>query len=508
MRNVIKLSRLHGKKIFAIRDIFSINQILLLVKFNSNTKSRSILVYLQTLILISIFISSPIFSERIVTQKDEEPDDYYGLKIGGVITPSFGYRTRDASSGYSDTSPNDQTGFSLPWTLLTINKEWEELGLEAELWTEVIRSSSFSNDTVTNQGNKADPYTLGIRRGNIKKKYNAFGFNQKIIFGIQEMPSTFTQWNGSWDWRYMDRSPTESLGFFNAPADLGLSWIGEISILNLQLGLANGEGYRSVQNVESSGVDGYARISVSPTIEDWKFGLHAIARSKNLVGLAGNECLERRSNCMVDDNNPNTFLEKDLRSRKGETAGFELTVDHNQYLHFGAGYIWRRDYEGSVRDRLNSTSPVIYNRDRFGHAIYSWLGFGFNDFWIVFRGEKGTGRNGILNANFSDKDEVSYRLNNPNDFNPENIYSSKEEFIKRSIIVEYRIAENFRFGLGGSITTNFNPRGERERIYIDPIGETRSQNEYESQFTRNTNLGIVSYSKREERLFIRASFIF
>jgi hypothetical protein len=462
---------------------------------------------------IAISFSYPIYSEKVITQKIDQPDDFYGLKIGGVVSPSFGYRTRDKSSGLTDTRSNDQTGFSLPWTLLTINKEWEDKGWELELWLELLRANAFTIDTKSSGGTKADPYTVGIRRGNIQKKIATGNFHHKFIFGMQENPNTFTQWNGSWDWRYIDRSPMESLGFFAAPADLGFSWLVESSIFQLHLGLANGEGYRSVQNQESSGIDAYGRFSIMPNFDEWKLGLHFIGRSKNLVGLAGNECIEGRSNCLLSDNDILTRKEIDLRSRKGETLGAELTLDHIKYLHLGLGGMIRRDYGGEIRDRLRQDLPVEYGRDQFGKAAYTWLGVGWEDVWAVFRAETGTGSSGVMNANFQSKDEPFQRLGLtepiPSDIDPATIlYSSKAYFIRKSILLEYRIDSNMRLGLSYSHLVNHNEKGERERTFIDPIGDERTQREYESQFITQVNRGILSYARKEDRVFLRASFIF
>ncbi|MCB1178968.1 MAG: hypothetical protein KDK36_15390, partial [Leptospiraceae bacterium] len=68
------------------------------------------------LFFLSVSFLSPfgLFSDEIITTKEDEPDAYYGLKLNSVITPTFGYRLRDSSSGVSNSMPNDRTGFSLP----------------------------------------------------------------------------------------------------------------------------------------------------------------------------------------------------------------------------------------------------------------------------------------------------------------------------------------------------------------------------------------------------------
>lgn len=454
-----------------------------------------------------------IYGEKIITQKTDEPDDYFGLQIGGVLSPSFGYRFRDRKSGVSNTEPNDRTGFSLPWTLLTINKSWEDKGLEAEIWFELIRANVFTNDTIAtrdpmNQRRKSDPYTLGIRRGNLKKIIESENITHKIIFGIQEMPHTFTQWNNSWDWRYMDTAPMESLGFFNAPADIGLSYLMEVSIFQFHFGLANGEGYRSIQNAESSGIDGFTRLSVQPVWNEWKFGIHLIGRAKNWIGLTGNECREGKSECLPTDNNLTTSLEKDLRSRKGETVGLEWTMDQNQYLHFGIGNVWRRNYGGETRDPLNQDKQVQYERDQLGRSFYAWLGLGYENFWIILRGERSSGSSGRLVANHEDKNEIFRRINEPNNISSDYLFSNKAYFIRRSAIIEYRWTDNFRIAIGGNQINNFDNSGEREKVFIDQGGELRNQSEFREQFANQNYQGIESLARVERQFFLRATYIF
>lgn len=85
------------------------------------------------IIILSLF-TYPILGEEVITTKKEEPDGYYGLKLGAIITPTASLRIRDKASGTTDLSPSDKSGFSMPWTLFSISKEWEDLGLKAEFW--------------------------------------------------------------------------------------------------------------------------------------------------------------------------------------------------------------------------------------------------------------------------------------------------------------------------------------------------------------------------------------
>jgi hypothetical protein len=470
------------------------------------SRGQEILVGFLTLFSFSLY------SEKIVTQSTDMPDDYYGLEIGGVLSPSFGYRYRDSGSGISNTEPNDRTGFSLPWTLLTVEKKWTDSGIKAELWFELLRSNTFSNDTVgtvspTGEPRKPDPYTLGIRRGNIQKSFEVGDWSHKFIFGIQEMPSTYTQWSGAWDWRYIDRSPMESLGLFSAPADLGFSYLIKNTVWSAQVGVANGEGYRSLQNAESSGVDAFGRLSWEPGYENWKFGLHLIGRAGNLLGIAGNECREGRTGCLPSDGNLGTDLEKDLRAQRSETLGFELTIQESSFFHFGSGYVWRRQYSGALRDRLNPT-PMIYEKDRFGSGLYIWMGLGWDKFWIVLRGERATGESGVLSATYSRRDELTSRLESIYSARTVDIYSDRSYFYRRSVILEYRWLENFRLSIAGAQVNNFDSNGEREKVYLDQRGESRERSDYLNQWESGQSEGILEFRKVHRQIYLTASFSF
>jgi hypothetical protein len=122
-------------------------------------------------ILLFLAILFPIFSEKIITQKNDLPDSYFGLKMGAVVSPAFGFRLRDQSSGKSNSRKDDRTGFSMPWTLFMLSKDWDEKNISVEFWGEVLRASNFSSDTSFDSGPKSNPYTLNIRRANIKKTY-------------------------------------------------------------------------------------------------------------------------------------------------------------------------------------------------------------------------------------------------------------------------------------------------------------------------------------------------
>ena len=70
----------------------------------------------------------------------------------------------------------------------------------------------------------------------------------------------------------------------------------------------NGEGYKNIQNTDSSGLDIYTRLSLETKTEGYRGGLHFIGRFANAVGTSGNECREGKSSCLADDANPQTQI--------------------------------------------------------------------------------------------------------------------------------------------------------------------------------------------------------
>lgn len=439
------------------------------------------------LCIIFLFVVNSIYPEKIVTTKEDLPDAYFGLKVGAVISPAFGYRLRDSSSGVSNARKDDRTGFSMPWTLFMISKEWEEKKITVEFWGEILRSSNFTSDTTADNGNKSNPYILGIRRASVKKNIEYGIFNFSFIFGIHELPHVYTQWNGYWKWRYVDRAPMESLGFSPQAADLGTSFLMQVKSFNLHLGIVNGEGYRDLQNSNSSGYDAVSRFSFEPQIKRVKLGFHALGRAGNVMGAAGDECKEGKTNCLPSDNNVLTRKERDLRAQYSESMGGEFTLLFDKYVNLGIGVLWKKQYRGKIFDRLNPNLLPVYESDLKDRAFYGWLGFGFSDFQLIFRGETGRGVNGV--------------------FTP-NAQGDRSRFIRKSIFIEYSYSDSVRFALGGSELFQFDKDGGVRRDYVDIYGDASTKTAYDNQYYSGINQGIVSYSNRDRQLFIRSTMDF
>lgn len=432
--------------------------------------------------LLFLVTANSILAEKVVTTKDDLPDAYFGLKVGAVVSPSFGYRIRDSSSGTSNARKDDRTGFSMPWTLFMISKEWEEKKVTVEFWGEILRSSQVTSDTQADTGNKSNAYLLGIRRASVKKNIDIGIFNLSFIFGIHELPHVYTQWNGYWKWRYVDRAPMETLGFSPQPADLGGSFLAKVKDFNLHVGLVNGEGYRDTQNTSSSGYDAVTRFSYEPQFDKIKMGFHFLGRAGNVVGAAGDECLEGKTTCLPTDNRTSTRLVRDLRFQKSETIGAEYTLLFDKCINFGTGIIHRKIYQGITYDKLNLSNSPIYQTDIGKTAVYAWIGAGFSDFNFVFRTERGSGANGSLATSSSPNGTIS--------------------FVKHSFLAEYIYSDSVRFAVGGS------ELNQGTKTYIDYLGDTKTQSNYVNQFITGINQGIVEYSIRDKPLFIKSTMDF
>jgi hypothetical protein len=428
--------------------------------------------------------ANSILAEKVVTTKDDLPDAYFGLKVGAVVSPSFGYRLRDSSSGTSNAKKDDRTGFSMPWTLFMVSKEWEEKKVTVEFWGEILRASQITSDTLADNGSKSNAYLLGIRRASVKKNIDIGVFNLSFIFGMHELPHVYTQWNGYWKWRYVDRVPLESLGFSSQPADLGGSFLLKVKDFSVHVGIVNGEGYRDTQNTRSSGYDAVSRVSYEPQFTKIKMGFHFLGKAGNVTGVAGDECREGKTSCLPSDQNPQTRKVKDLRAQHSESIAAEYTLLFGKNINLGIGVLWKKQYRGITIDKLNLNTMPVYQSDLKDRAYYAWIGFGFSDFQFIFRGETGRGVNGV--------------------FTP---VTDRTKFIRRSIFAEYNYSDSVRFAIGGIELIQFDSDGQRQRTYIDPLGDPSTKEIYNSQIS-NGNPTIVSYSNRDRQLFIKSTMDF
>ncbi|MCL8267860.1 hypothetical protein M9Y82_14685 [Leptospira weilii] len=473
-------------------------------------------------ILLLTFLSvRTAHAEQVVTTKKDEPDSYYGLDVKAVVSPSYGARIRDGASGISNSNPNDRTGFSTPWTLLMISKTFEEIGIQTELWGELIRNNQLTSDTRADTGTKQNPYVLNVRRANIKKNWNTSSWgNYTLGFGIQELPHTYTQWNNYWRWRYIDRGPLESLGFASQPADIGLNAVGNWSIISSQLMISNGEGYRETQNTNSAGIDVSSRFSIEPQLgESGKAGFHLFYRRENAFGLGGNECFEGKTTCLPNDLNPTTALSKQTKSLQSDTTGLETNLIWNGPIkwNLGLGGFFKKQNSGEIRDRLQPfTTPIAFGKDGFGKASYVWLSIGIGNFHLLGRIERGTGNNGVVSVTDTIQREFLPGLSNSLPTQVQNVipetrangYSSKSSFRRVSVFFEWIINSRFRMAIGYIENKNYDTNGVGQRAYIDQLGNERTEKEYLSQWNGTGNLGIVSYSVLDRQVLLRTTIEF
>lgn len=474
--------------------------------------TKRIFVFFFLVYILNIFV---IEAEEVVTTKEEEPDAFYGLKIGGILTPTYGYRLRNNSSGVSDTDPNEKTGFSVPWTLFMISKEWEESGIKAEFWTELLRSSDVSSDTQVDGGSKSNPYTIGVRRANVQKSFGKSKIKYKLIFGIHELPHVYSQWKDYWDWRYLYKAPMEAYNFAEAPADLGLSFITEYKWFSFQVSAVNGEGYKEIQNTDSSGFDILGRVSFEPTWkESIRSGFHFLARKGNAMGVAGNECREGETSCVEDDGDASTYLLGDLRSRKSRVLGVEWDFIYKEYINFGIGWMRKKDYGGRLIDMFDPVDSLSFQKDQFGTGRYLWLGLGYKKWRLVFRRDEGTGQKGWVKAVETNEQEIQNRFQkvgingNPVVTLGDPAYSSKASFIKNFYFIEHIYNTKIRFALGFIDLRSYEGDGTPSKTYLDFFGLEKTRDDYLDQLKGVSYSGIVEYPKRTRQLFFKVLLSF
>ena len=472
----------------------------------------------QIFVLFScVFCNISLFADEVVTTKPGDVDAFYGLRISGVVSPSFSYRYRDSSSGISSNSPSTTAGFSLPWTLLMVEKEFSETGIKAEFWGEVLRASDFSNGTRIDGGTKSNPLTLGIRRALIKKEWVFDSWKMTLSGGIQELPHTYTQWQRYWNWRYIDRAPLESMGFANSPADAGVFLKVRNQEFSAEAGVVNGEGYRELQNTNSPGYDVASRISYEPTIlEKYKLGFHVFGRSGNALGQSGTECRESVTTCLPTDGNPTTLLQRDNRFNRNESLGSEWNFVFSEYINFAVGGFVRRSSRGKIFDLYKPGSSFTDQKDLVGKGHYTWLSLGNETWKILLRYESGTGRAGSVLTNFTNETGIEpyFSQNTVGSYAPSvqvnspPAYSSREYYRRVGTFLEYSYAPNIRFAFGGYLTRNFDANGRNEKSYVDQFGLVRTQTEYLSQFASGVPRGITEFTAVDRTFFIRTTFEF
>ncbi len=448
-------------------------------------------------------------AEEVVTTKKEEPDGYYGLKVGAILTPTFGYRVRDKASGVSDTTQSDRTGFSIPWTLFMISKEWDKTGIKVEFWGEVLKSNVLSADTQVDNGSKSNPHVFAIRRANVQKLWEVGAFQHRIIFGMQELPHMHSVWGGYYDWRYMERSPLESLAFSADPVDLGLSYLATWKSLSAHIAIVNGDGYRSLQNATNTGYDTIARLSWEHRWqESLKTGLHFLGRHGNSFGYAGNECFEGRTRCLPSDNNVSTQLQGDVRLSQDQTYAAEGNILWREYLNIGLGGMFKKKFGGTVRDALAPTQFPKQISETTGRGAYGWVGLGTSFIRLVFRGEIGNGGpNPGLRTTESNLQEPWVRLADANTLQRPT-YSDKSYYVSRQVYLEYLHTENSRFGIGYIETRSYNSNGEPNKYYIDNLSNQRTASDFQSQFSTPLPPTISEYGRLDRNLFLKANLIF
>jgi hypothetical protein len=391
--------------------------------------------------------------------------------------------------------------------LFFVSKEWEEIGVKLEFWGEITRSDVLTQDTTADGGTKVNPYLFAIRRANVAKTWELGATKHTLQFGMFELPHMFSVWSGYYDWRYIDRSPLESLGFAKDPVDLGLNYIGKWKSFSLQLAAVNGEGYRSVQNTSGTGFDGIVKLSWEERwSESLKTGLHFLGRRSNAFGTAGDECREGKTNCLPNDGDPTTRRKGSISLSSEQVFAVESNVVYREFLNLGIGGLAKKQFGGQIRDLAVPFAPQTIIPEKIGRGGYAWLGLGNQTLRIVLKGEIGTGgpATGVRATETSER-EPWVRFKDPR---ITEIYSDKSYYVQRQIFGEWFVFPETRLAVGYTETRSYDVRGEPNKWYIDSFGDESSQLQYRAQIQSPTQNPISEYGRLDRSLVIKATATF
>jgi len=463
--------------------------------------------FFSRIVIVFSFFIYPVLGEEVVTTKKEEPDGYYGLNLGAIITPTASIRIRDKASGANELSPSDKSGFSMPWTMFSISKEWEDLGIKAEFWGEILRNDSLTNDTSVGTGNKSNPYVFLVRRANLAKTFELGTTKHQIQFGMFELPHMFSVWSGNYDWRYFDKSPLESLGFAKDPVDLGINYIGKWRSFTLQTAVVNGDGYREVQNTTNTGYDVIGKIGWDPSwTENLKTGIHLLGRASNAFGYASDECREGRTKCLLDDGNPNTKRQGPVSLNQEQVIAIESHLLWKDTINMGLGGMFKKHLGGKIVDRMAPYQQGTIIPESTGRGAYLWLGIGNGTLRLVTRGEIATGGpNPGLRTTETVEREPWVRFQ-PGSTEPR--YSDQSYYISKQIFGEWLFSPSTRFAIGYMEVRSYDTKGEPNKWYVDSTGESSNRVEYIGQFSKPTTFPISEYGRLDRNIVLKATTSF
>lgn len=448
-----------------------------------------------------------LFGEEVVTTKKDEPDAYYGLKLGAILTPTASYRIRDKASGTTDLSPSDKAGFSMPWTMITMSKEWEDTGIKAEFWGEIIRNDALTNDTLAGTGNKSNPYVFLVRRANIAKTFELGNTKHQIQFGMFELPHMFSVWSGNYDWRYFDKSPLESMGFAKDPVDLGINYILRWKSFSVQTAVVNGEGYRNTQNTTNTGYDVIGKLGWDPTwSENLKTGLHVLGRASNAFGYASDECREGKTSCLASDGNPATRKQGSVSLNQEQVVAVESHLVWREILNLGLGGMVKKRLGGEIVDRLSPYSPATKIAESTGRGAYLWAGLGNGTIRLVARGEIATGGPAPGLQTTETVEREPWLRFKPGTVDP--LYSNQSYYISRQIFGEWFITPSARLALGYTEVRSYDSKGDPNKWYVDSTGEPSNRVEYIEQFSKPVSHPISEYGRLDRSIVLKATATF
>ncbi len=433
------------------------------------------------------------------------------FRIRGEIQSGYEYRDRDTHTGVYDTDGQSQ-GFNLRQTSITVEKLIPESHLVARARFLVTRADAVNEDA---GAAKSNPYVLYARQAWIGWQFNSV---LRGVLGIQEVPMDYSMIRLCWALNYVLPEPHESMRITDSRSAAGIGMQANWDhFINFNVMIANPEPEFQAHGTQSNGYDAMARFSAVPTgrIGRFHFGFHFFYRWKNILGITRGECQEGRSNCLRDDGNALTLRNIEPHSNQDRIYGTEFTYRQNPSVDSGIGFSLGgyviENPGGKIVDSLHPFNMSVYRPPAEGQVVFMYLRTGFRNFTLFYRYQAGTGSTGyltaarshinLIQANFDEQG----RLRTPGT----TLYGDRSFFKKDLYGMEYRLDERWSFSIGLENTRLFGATGEEDKVYVDPSGRQRTQDDFRSQFLPGGPAqGITPYSRNSRQYFLRTSIVF
>lgn len=191
--------------------------------------------------------------------------------IGGELFSDFSHiqlQNENAAGQRIDTAP-DGTGFDIKRFYLIVDHRFNDI-FAADITTDAQFSTASTATVLTNTtGGTATALTNqntsgGVTEVFIKKLYLEGAFDKLFVLRVGSYNGAWTSFvESNYGYRYIDKTTTDRLGFANT-ADWGLHASGVYggNLVNYQLSVVNGAGYKNPSRTKDVDVEG--RVGVNP----------------------------------------------------------------------------------------------------------------------------------------------------------------------------------------------------------------------------------------------------